>query len=1015
MTTTQTRTATPHFSGSTLLSTQQQPPPTQCFRVGTDGPIVKIEAEWDQQLQQYCFHVDQLHNHLRVQIDHIERAETGVRVNQLRYNDAICEPYRYPVSTGILEVYTHAESPLPRPTNDAYESSKVIKQFDQFHDLIHAASCAGQQPAAAEVAEHRRGLEQQYPALVYYQNDTGNITANKTLQLLLYPVPRRFFVVLPKRSRWFRNPLFQPLQLHLLCECGVYDDEMDSVLEDRTKPFEDDFYFRPTDGDDPLGPTRTHLSYHAGYIIKEPTAFCRDLGSHLLPVLKFLHYSAIFAGIVIPALASVNVTGWFTVAQSFVNYNNTSWSEPWLKTLDHVARLCKLPVHLKEDEIDLTKDDIPKAIDYPEYRQYKLHMQELDPDTFYGNLIPTFCNRTGRLKYVCTTHDDDPTRAEEQSFHHLQTLGNAVVLNRAKGEVTFKMDSKATTECFYLYLQATPSIRKVNIEIGPNTTAGEFKTLRKRLTEANVDNICLTATGVASPGSCYSEVLKVNHRCQSLALRGFEKFYSHISSTNMTATTRLKSLTVRCGFHDGQWRSLEMILKLCPALRSLTIATDYSNQLCSNIRSSLPQLKRLDFLGSTHTAIIRTTKGLHGQIVYTTELDIKAPCALESLPKEVYTRLVLLRLDWPSDPKGPLEVWFARTLQDCPRLLTFDLQVPLKHFLDWSTFFKDQFEAVNTLHGKPGRRRIVRLRSLKEEHEVTMTIRFLGHDPEFDIKVEMTGTKDSNPPLEAIFHSYGSSVRSLVASPHFDDTLAMAMTESFRDQRPRLELLEIDPSGLTDSRHLQRIVDQSPDLNNFTLAFSALEEPSQQDLVKANLDRYASQVTGLLLRSDGHFSSSVTNAIPPRSQLTKIRHFEVSFDEDRGRIHSEPELRNVLQFISPLALAMRDDSTPLRPLQSITLSKCDLTSAQWYQFIFALDLDALRHLSVEDTNFGAQEMDWLIERLPKPTAILMQDWLPPPLDELVIKNTALVGNLQRLAQLETKLLLRAPSIKVVVD
>ncbi|CAO3568816.1 unnamed protein product [Mortierella alpina] len=1004
MTTTQTRTAASPFSGSTLLTTLDQPPPTQCFRVGADGPTVKVEAEWDQQLQQYCFRVDELSNHLGVQVDHVKRAETGAFVNRLRYKDAICEPYRYAVSTGTLEVYTNAESPLPRPTNNAYESSKVIQQFDQLQHHVHAASCAGQQSIAAE---YRRGLEQQYPALVHCRNDAANITAVKTRELLLYPVPRRFFVVLQKKSRLFRNRLFRRLQLHLLCECGIYDDEVDGVLAQSTEPSEADSCFKPSEDDDPVGPTRTHLSHHAGYIIKEPTAFCRDLGSHLLPVLKFLHYGAIFAGIVIPALASVNVTDWFTVAQSFVNYNSTSWSEPWLKTLDYVASLCELPVDLKEDEIDLTKDDIPKAIDYPEYRQYQLHLQELDPRKVYGNLIPTFCNRTGRLKYVCKTHDDDPTRAEDQSLQHLQTLG--------RGDI--QMDSKPTTERFYLYLRATPSIRKVNIEIGPYTTAGEFKALRKALTEANVDNICLNATSVASPRSSYSEVLKlmVNHQCQSLSLVGFEEFYSHMSGINSTATTRLKSLTVRCSFHASQWDKLEMILRLCPALRSLTVATGYSNQLCSSIRSILPQLKRLDFLGPTHTAVIRTTKGPYGQIVYTTELDIKASSELETLSKGVYTHLTLLRLGWPSDAMGPLEVWLARTLRGCPGLLTFDLQVPLKHFVAWVTLLKNQFGAVNTLHKTPDSRRIVRLGSMKEEHDVTMTIRFSEHDPEFDIKVEMTGTEDNNTPLEAIFRSYGSSVRSLVASHHFDDTLAMAMTESFQDQRPKLELLNIDPSGLTDTRHLQRLIGRAPDLNDFTLAFSSLEDPNNQDLVKASLGRYANQVTGLLLRSDGQFSDWITNVIPPRSQLAKVRHFEVLFDEDRGRIHSGAELGNVLQFISPSEPAMSDCPSLPNLLQSITLSKCDLTSAQWYQFIFALDLGALRYLSVEDTNFGALEMDRLIERLPKPTAILMQDWLPPPLDELVIKNSALVGNMQRLAQLETKLLLRAPSIKVVVD
>ncbi|KAF8976230.1 hypothetical protein BGZ52_008181, partial [Haplosporangium bisporale] len=260
---------------------------------------------------------------------------------------------------------------------------------------------------------------------------------------MLYPVPRRFFVVLQNKHK-----LFEHLQLHLLCECGVYDDELGPALEEeKTAPSEVKSDFGSADDDHPTvgSLTRTHLSNHGGYEVKEPTTLCKQLRSHLLLVLKFLHYSAIFAGIVVPALASINVSGWFTTAQSFINYNNQSWSEPWLKTINYVAGFSDGDVFLKEDEIDLTKDDIPKAIDYPEYRQFKLQLEKLDPDKVYANLIPIFCNRSGRLKYVCKDHDDEKLKGKGL-FDRLDTLGNAIVLNRAKGELTFKLESKEMTK-----------------------------------------------------------------------------------------------------------------------------------------------------------------------------------------------------------------------------------------------------------------------------------------------------------------------------------------------------------------------------------------------------------------------------------------------------------------------------------------------------------------------------------------------------------------------------------------
>ncbi|KAF9945306.1 hypothetical protein BGZ72_001493 [Mortierella alpina] len=1015
MTVTHTSTTNSLCCGSTILAAQEQPTPVQHFRVGTDGAVIPVEAEWDKQLQQFCFRVDELQHHLGVQVDHVKRAETGAYVNRLRYNDVICEPSKYPVSTGILEVYTNAKQSPSRSINDDYESSKVIELIDRLHGHIHAASRAG---LKANAAEYQIGLEQHYPALIHHQSDAANITAVKTRELLLYPVPRRFFVVLRHKSRLLKTPLFRHLQLHLLCECGIYDDELDSVLEESTVPADIHSALEVTNDDDALGPTRTHLSSHPGYRIKEPTAFCKDLGSHLLPVLKFLHYSAIFAGIVVPALASVNVSGWFTVAQSFVNYNNTSWSEPWLKTLDYVAGLCELQVHLREDESELTKDDIPRAIEYPEYRQYQIHLDTLDPRKVYGNLIPVFCNRTGRLKYVCKSHDDDPVRAEDNSFKYLRTLGNTVVLNRSKGEVTFKMDSATTTtKTFYRYLMATPSIRKVNINLGPGMTADDFKVLRKMLTEANIDNIGLNATDiVARPRPCYMEILKlmINHRCQSMTLTGFKEFYSQISGTKSIATTRLKSLSLLCRIQTSQWGKLSMILKLCPTLRTLTISSSYSDLFFDNIRSELSHLKRLEFTDVTYQTVIRTSKNSFQQTVYTTELVIKNPCDLSSLPKGIYSHLALLKLHWLPEPDGHLKAWLANIVRGCPRLLTLDLRVPLWHFLTWVTLLSGNFKTVNTRNATLDSRRMVRLQSAEEDHDVTMTIRFIGNNPGFDIKVEMTGTQQSNPALDALFRSHGPFIRSLVASHLFDDTLAQTIAESFQERGSKLELLNIDPSGLTDIKYLQDIVDQSPSLKEFNLSFSSLENSRQLDLAKECYRRYGNRLTGLLLRGSEQSSHWITNAIPLRSEFTAIRDFEISFEEGRGQFREEAELSQFLQFISspgPVMVA----PPPFKPLHSISLSNCEPTQEQWNRILFALDLGALRYLSVRDTNFDAQEMDWLIGRLPKPTAILKRNWSPPPLNELVIKNTTLVKDIQRLAQLETKLLLRAPGIRVIID
>ncbi|KAG0048271.1 hypothetical protein BGZ83_006733 [Gryganskiella cystojenkinii] len=1009
-------TTTTSTSGFTTLLAEQQSAPVQQFRVGKQGTIVSIEAEWDKKLQTFCYRVDELKNHLGVEVDHIRKAESEVYINRLRdQNDEICVPHRYAPASGILEVYTNTGPP---PRSNAYEPSGIINQFDRLHVQYDSARRARNQ---TDATEYLAAMYDQYLALLHCKDDTANRVFVKTQELILYPVPRRFFVVLQNRSIFSRH-----LQLHLLCECGVYDDELDPALnEERSAPSEADSAFGSTDDDDPTtgSLSRTHLSNHGGYKVKEPTKFCKDLGSHLLPVLKFLHYSAIFAGIVVPALASINVSGWFTAAQAFINYNNQSWSEPWLKTIDYVVSFSKAHVFLKEDEVELTKDDIPKAIDYPEYRQFKLHLKELDPREVYANLIPIFCNRSGRLKYVCKDHDDEKMKGEDL-FDRLDTLGNTISLNRAKGELTFKIESKETTARFYRCLLASPRIRKVNIELEQSTGAIGLKTLREKLTEANIDNIGLIGTSITIPGSWYNEALKlmINQRCQSMTLVGFKDFYLHVVGTKKSGTTRLKTLTLLCNFHISQWEKLRMILRLCPALRNLTIWATYSDQLCKDIRNELPHLKRLDLFDPTHTTITKITNDVHGKLVYNTELSVTGPSYAPSLTKELYSHLEIVRLNWLPDPEESLKPWLINALKHCSRLFTLDLRVPLLYFHTLVTILKNEFETANVLHCIPDCRRIVRLRSMENDHDVTMVAKFQGDVPDFEIDIEMTGPKESNAALKTIFRNYGSSVRSLVANHFLDDILLIYI---FFGNPSKLARLSIDPSGL-GALSIQTLVDRLPSPKEFTLSFSSLEDEVRRDKLLVHLHRYGAQVSGLLLQGANGTSDWVSKTIPVRSLVPNLLHFDLAFEGGRGQFRNEAA-KQVLQFISiPTTTTTTTTTTtssspvdvvPSSSLESFTLSHCDLTSEEWSQVLIQLDMRALKYLSFEDTNFGVSELELLMGRLPAPTAVpqLIQRSLALPLDELVIKGTPLVKDTRKLARLETQLLMKAPNIKVIID
>lgn len=844
---------------------------------------------------------------------------------------------------------------------------------------------------------------------MHCKDDTTNLTAVKALELLLYPVPRRFFVVLHNRNRLFRR-----LQLHLLCECGIYDDEQELTALEITARSEVDTDFEVED--DPVDHPRSHLSNHPGYKVKRPTEFCQDLGSHLLPVLKLLHYGAIFAGIVVPALASVNVSGWYTTAQSFVNYNNQSWSEPWFRTIEYVSELCNVQMDLNVDEAEIPEMDIPRAIQYPQYRQYQAHLKVLDPHKVYGNLIPIFCNRTGHLKYVCKDHDDDETNGEEL-LDYLETLDSSVILNRAKGQLSFLLESNAVTKQIYRSLIDAPRIRKIDIALGSSTSGNKLKELIQKLAEANIVNIAIDGSKVKNPGSWYNNILKlmVNKRCQELRLFGFKHFYTHISGIRDSSSNRLKILVLDCELCDDHRDKLKIILGLCPALRNLTLRSVYANKLYSDIYRALPHLKRLELVGDSYTTTTRITKDPNGAAVLTTAMTFSGPRDrnLQPLAGALYPHLAILRLYWLTSLEGSFETWLTDALQCCPRLQTLDLRLPLKYFRAMVTILRLEFNAVNALHGNLDARRVTRLHSAEGEHEVTMVVTAQGPVYDFDIKIEMTGEKESNEHLQSIFRAYGPTVRSLVANCLMDDHLLGTLIGAVRNMNSNIYHLSIDPAGLSDSSLVDNIIRMSPDLIEFTLSFSSLEDRVRSEQALQYMDLYGGQATGLMLRGDGTLDW-LSQTIPVRLHLGRLLHFEIAF-EGRGGFHSEEAVALVLRFISwSPSLSF---SPAVTSLHSFTLSNCDLAPEHWSRILIHLDLRALKHLSVENTNFGAEQMEILIGRLPKPTATprLIQQSLALPLDELVIKDTTLVKDMRKLARLETKLLLRAPNMKVIVD
>ncbi|CAO3568769.1 unnamed protein product [Mortierella alpina] len=991
------------------LSLPVQQIPLQQLRIGKTGDPVFMQAQWDKYHQVHVILEKEIERYYHGRKIHSVKLETGVIVTTLFDSDPLrTRPPRYRLCTdSILEVY-FKEEPSPSPTASL---PAIVNNVDQLIDQLYNAHRNGNWE---EVQRLHKAIRQRYKDLAAEEHDAAQILSIKVLQLQLYPVPRRFYVLCQKDSL-----LCEKLQLHLLCECGIYDDDSISrPAQEKTVASQlDDIAFDAT-----TETMRTHLSNHGGYLIKDYKPFCQDYGTYVLSVLRCLQFGLLIAGVVVPALTSVNITGWFTVMQSAANYNNPSWSDPYAKAMNFVASRCEAGTRQQLLETPSTETELPEPLDGPLYRQFKHLLQEtLDRAGVYGGLTVAFCNRSGRLKWVCKDHVE-PSVNGKSLLDSLETVVSAmkgVSLDRSTRELNIdlttnnKADKKAM-RALYKALIAAPGVKAATIQLGPSTSESEFDKIVKALGIANVPLITLDGDRVdKGSDSWYKRVLRlmVNKRCRALHLIGFPGFFDNSLDVDIERSYQLQSLHLDFSIDlDRHIAQLKNMLHHCPALKQLTIRSLYNSAHQMTIRSALPRLQHITMISPAFTAVVAMSKDDDDALTHTIEIQA-TDNGLPELHRPPHDHLAIcphlsvLRLDCSPRSQGFLEIWLANLVAVCPQLHLFDFNIALERF---ST-------VVDSLGNPSNTQRILRLRSLPSEHKVTMVVDYGKNPPTIHSKVEMARSQGSNNDLKEILRSYGSHVQFLAANDLFDDALLNALLSSIESEGfSKLRQLAIDPTGLQNISSLQTAVEDSPDLK-LTLSFSNLQESDRRVKALAIIALLGGHAEGLTLRGEGTSLDWISAIDLKRSQFQNLRHLKIALG-DRLSIDG-------LAWTAVKLLISRPEpgtaAGVVVPLQSFSISNCDLSSARWKLLFQTLDFSTLQCLSVEDTNFGEVEMKTLIKTLPEPSIYqhVLERGTLAPLSELFLKGTVIADarNRRALNTLETRLLKIVPGMRIIID
>ncbi|GJJ71470.1 hypothetical protein EMPS_03820 [Entomortierella parvispora] len=992
--------------------------PSQRLQISGDGnDFFIMKTAWDSTQRTPYVAMDMIEAHCRGYTVRSVTTSDNISVDFLRVDGVLYEPLRIPYTKDVLMLKLIKKTGLDLERDGSL--TEVLKFMEQrtralLHEIMEQNS-TNADILRTEIAENMAFIRG-HPA------DAAKIAAPKLEELLLYPVPRYFYLRLRKK-----NIFRETLQMYLLCECGIYhhvdDDDVNTQgfyscdndsgscpmelqstrISDRRPSLNKDTVAK----DDAL---MIHLSNHPGYRIVKAPEFFQKHHSYVQNVMLFLRCSVMLAGIVVPGLASIGQSAWYSTVQACMNYNNPSFSEPFLSAMEYVVKTMSVEQELKSWDHTTDLNEL-FLFDDSEYKQFAEFLNKLDTHKENGYLIATFCPRTGHLRWLCRDHAP-LSKKGEQRVNFLEEVVRKhgkylTYFHRATGELRIPVLPVETTSQLYKALEQAPGITKVVATLTPNTTQRDFEALIKTLEKSSTPIICLDGKLAGKKtGSWSSSVFDVmsNDRCQTLQVIGFKDFFKNISMRKrVVCPIWFKSLDLQCDLESEQQSELIKVLTHCRALLYLTIKTTYKTKLREAICETLPCLQRLTVtdLDDKNSTILRFSKNDNGITTYI--IEIHARDGIPLLDSSTLLYLTRLRLDNQNELDQVFHDRLDSLIQASPKLQTIHLQLPLRQFGPLAKFLEKEFKKEINSNGVTDNVRHIHLRSLKDEHTVWMKASFQGHKiVHNDIEVEMTANcngKDKNSHLGEFFQLYGSYVRLLILNSSMDDALLQAYITSIANDSPELSVLSVDCSGLSIDdgvEQFQRVLDCSLGLETFALSPTSFESQDKQTIVKRFIELYGTRITNLSLNGRGS-SALLSEETIDRAQLMKLQHLAVDF-LDETSVTSQA-VDKILRLVSA------PTTSDLPPLRSVSVCHCRFSPREWEQILTGLDLRRIEALSFKATNFGPAEMKALVRKIPNPTNL--------PLSELDIRKTP-AANYERRAPLETELRLRLPKISVIV-
>ncbi|KAG0221247.1 hypothetical protein B0O80DRAFT_232602 [Mortierella sp. GBAus27b] len=827
--------------------------------------------------------------------------------------------------------------------------------------------------------------------------------------------PPRLFIVLPNvtglRGK-LKKTYADQFRLYFLCECGMTTKEI-------------------------------HLAKHEGYDLKNTTKFFEKYGTYLLVMMHMVKYEC-------ATTEPIRILEGIDNSDPHLRYLKTNIGHLASETINYLQEIKENAGTVAEemsDQSELYRFGALKVKDLRLRPFLKIKDQERSPGNMY-RIVPDDKNH---VKWVCLDHYQETYQGTSMPAVQKLVADNGGRLIEEWGKVIIKIDTSNEAKRFYDAIKAQ-RIQELEITLGWDTTMEELRTFTKAITAAKVIRLTVDRT-VQSKVSALDIVVKrfdpiaqlaFNSGVQFLHLKGFNDFFSRISSSKADPISKLRSFSMDSpiSFTGKTIKLLRNFLENCESLRSVDLKFSRNHSIMEAMEDILARLPQLDSLtidhgGTSFIARVRA-KTIQDMFVSTKHLG-----NLESDDVEIIRRGNVKQLTIENTPEMEDDDRLKEILRS-PKLSTLRIgctggRCVAVINLVVSTRRRLLQEASSQLRTfelmgpglVPFDETIYSYRSSDIIHSY---LSFDENSAVFDMRTRIHGSNmtTENDPVCDFVREYGWSLVWLRMLGPCYDGFGKLLGGIVDKGGSRLERLQINPLYLSGSElGLYRIIDQSPRLASIDLCLDFVDIDCLERGLSQLSRRFGNRKTpsGLLFTGEVPVESRPWNDRPPpgRDRFPDLTTFDLIVNKGTilqhdyipwianmvaAPVHRPESVRTYLEFneesSSSSIMSSGGPNVEQARLVRVSIEGVVFRPDEWMMVITAIDLYALQELSFADSNFSAKQFELLVD------CISGDETEPPPLRSLNIKgsNLAQSTDSRTLREMLDALLEKAPLIKI---